>query len=343
MVDRITFMGIHGSPYTRKMMALLRYRHLPYRFIGPDTAKAEGRPEPRIPFFPTFYLPDEDRVDRAVTDSTPIIRLLDTLHQDRSVLPTDPALALINDVLEDYGDEWLTKAMFHYRWVREADIDRGGTIIPMWMNLTQPDQVLAAAGRSFAERQIGRLGYVGSNEITGPVIEESYRRLILALNAHLRDWPFLLGTRPASADFAIYGQLTQLAQFDPTPMALTLEIAPRVFAWVDRIDDLTGLDPAEDGWGAPETLPETLIAILREAGRTYAPVMVANAMAVLSGSDSVEAMVDGQTWTQRPFSYQAKCLGKLRDTHAALSTTDRTRFDAAISATGCEALFQPTG
>ena len=31
---------------------------------------------------------------------------------------------------------------------------------------------------------------------------------------------FVLGTRPSAADFGIYAQLTQLAKFDPTPMAI---------------------------------------------------------------------------------------------------------------------------
>ena len=63
--------------------------------------------------------------------------------------------------------------------------------------------------------------------VTGPVIEASYRRFLAAFEAHLTPQPFLLGQRPGACDFAVYGQLTQLAEFDPTPMALTLEIAPR--------------------------------------------------------------------------------------------------------------------
>ena len=69
----------------------------------------------------------------------------------------------------------------------------------------------------FAERQVGRLGVVGSNEVTAPVIEDSYRRLLRLLDAHLTDSRFVLGGRPAASDFGLFGQLTQLAGFDPTP------------------------------------------------------------------------------------------------------------------------------
>ena len=29
----VAFKGAPGSPYTRKMMALMRYRHIPYRYL----------------------------------------------------------------------------------------------------------------------------------------------------------------------------------------------------------------------------------------------------------------------------------------------------------------------
>ena len=74
---------------------------------------------------PTYYLPDENGETQAVTDSTPILRRFETEFDGRSVIPSDPALAFLNWLMEDYGDEWLTKSMFHYRWHYEADIKKG--------------------------------------------------------------------------------------------------------------------------------------------------------------------------------------------------------------------------
>jgi hypothetical protein len=51
-----------------------------------------------------------------------------------------------------------------------------------------------------------------------------------------------MGSRPGSSDFAVYGQLTQLAQFDPTPMAQAVRYAPRVCAQVDRALAGTGCE-----------------------------------------------------------------------------------------------------
>ena len=91
------------------MLALLRYRRIPYHMIWGDvTAELVKRdiPVPQLPFLPTFLYQDEagSRVPRS--DSTPIIRELEQAFTGRSVLPEDPALAFIDYLLEDFADEW---------------------------------------------------------------------------------------------------------------------------------------------------------------------------------------------------------------------------------------------
>lgn len=339
MTAPIALSGAPGSPYTRKMLAVLRYRRIPYRFLPPSGPALAGLPQPKVALLPTFYLPDDAGDLQAVTDSTPIIRRLEREHEGRSVIPPDPALAFLDELIEDYADEWLTKAMFHYRWAYAPDIAKAAAILPCWRGFTVSDAELAARGKMVAERQIGRLRYVGSNPTTGPVIEASYRRFLKAFEDHLTHLPYLLGARPAACDFAVFGQLTQLAEFDPTPMALTLQAAPRVTAWVGMMEDQSGLEPQDDGWISPTAPPSTLTALLKEIGRVYPPVMVANARAVMMGAQEVEATVDGRAWTQQPFPYQAKCLGWLRDSHSALPAAARAGVDALLEPAGLAALF----
>lgn len=334
----IALKGVPGSPYTRKMLALLRYRRLPYRLIL-ASHDAPGLPAAKVNLLPTFYFPGPDGQLQAVTDSSPILRRLDAEHPDRRVRPDDPALAFLDSLLEDYADEWLTKAMFHYRWAYADDIKRASDILPAWTRGRASDAALAEAGKTIAGRQIPRLRYVGSNAVTGPVIEASYKRFLGAFETHLREHPFLLGGRPGGGDFGVFGQLTQLAMFDPTPMAITARDAPRVFAWVGAVEDLSGLEPAASDWFAADALPASLGAILKEVGRVYAPLLIANARAVRAGIAQVEAEIDGQRWVQQPFPYQAKCLGWLREEYAALSAAQRAGVDAALAGTGCEALI----
>jgi glutathione S-transferase len=339
MKTPIPLSGAPGSPYTRKMLAVLRYRRIPYRFLPPSGPALKGLPQPKVSLLPTFYLPDETGELHAVTDSTPIIRRLEREHEGRSLIPADPALAFLDELIEDYADEWLTKAMFHYRWSYEADIAKAAALLPCWRGFCIPDDELAARGRMVAERQIGRLRYVGSNPGTGPVIEASYRRFLELFEAHLRDRPYLMGERPGASDFAAFGQLTQLAEFDPTPATLTLQVAPRVAAWVGLMEDQSGLEPGAQDWLDLAASPATLKPLLAEIGRTYVPLMLANARAVTAGAEEVQAVVDGQAWRQQPFPYQAKCLKWLRESHAALNGEARARVDGLLAGTGCEALF----
>lgn len=255
-------------------------------------------------------------------------------------MPADPAIEFIDYLLEDYADEWLTKAMFHYRWHYKADIDRAAAILPRWRGITMPEEALVKMGEFFAQRQISRLYVVGSNDTTAPVIEASYLRYLDAMNAHLERRPFLMGGRPGGSDFGAFGQLTQLTHFDPTPMEETLKRSPRVFAWVDLVEDMSGLEPTEDDWMKRDAIPDTIRGLLKEVGHVYVPALLANAKALMAGAEKVETEIDGKPWVQQPFPYQGKCLQWLREKHAALGAADRKAVDDVLAGTGCEALFR---
>ena len=330
--------GVHGSPYTRKMLALLRYRHIPYRYTHSSVGIA-GLPEARPRLLPTFYLPDATGALQPVTDSTPLIRRFEVEHSGRAAVPPDPALAFIDALLEDFADEWLTKAMFHYRWAYSADEHQAMRVLACWRGAPQDDTALADTAALVSGRQVPRLRYVGSNATTAPVIEAGYRRVLLALEGHFRQHPFLMGERPGASDFGVYGQLTQLVQFDPTPMAVASATAPRVMAWTGRMEDLSGLEVGDGGWLDAAHLPASLLALLAEVGRLYAPLLLANARALAAGQPELQTTVDGQPWVQQAFPYQGKCLTWLRRDHAALPPAARTCVDAALAGTGCETLF----
>jgi len=337
--EPICILGAPGSPYSRKLRAVLRYRRIPHRWVVRGSQEARGLPAPRVDLLPQLFLDAEDGSLEARVDSTPLIRELEARIPGRSATPPDPAMAFLDALLEDYADEWLTKAMFHYRWAYPADVAKAAAILPRWFRPDQPEDQARAAGEMFAKRQVDRLWVVGSNEVTGPVIEESFERLLQLLDAHLTRARFLMGARPGAADFAVFGQLTQLVGFDPTPAAVALALAPRVVAWVDLVEDLSGLEPAEDGWTARDAIPDTLRALFEEVGRVYVPFLLANAAALASGAERVECTLAGRAWVQRPFPYQGKCLTWLREARDALSVDDRAVVDSVVKGTGCEDLF----
>lgn len=338
----IEVIGSTASPYTRKLIALLRYRRIPHIVHWQDVAtvlRARGLALPKVVLLPTVLLPVDDTDVDICTDSTPILRRLDEHFAKRRVRPVDPALALMDSLLEDFADEWGTKLMFHHRWHFSADAAYNATLLPLTMDPQMTRETQRDTGQAFSERQIGRLGYVGSNEVTGPIIEAAYVRLLECLDAHLAAQRFLLGRRPGACDFAIYGQLSQLTQFDPTPRRIAHETAPRLSAWTMLTDDLSGWEIERPAWVPLEQHPETLKPLLAEIGKVYAPLLVANARAVAAGERQFSATVDGMPWTQQTFPYQAKCLTWLREEYQALSREDRERFNSSIAGSGCEVLF----
>jgi glutathione S-transferase len=334
----LRIVGAPGSPYSRKLRAVLRYRRIPYAWVTNGSPESRTLPRPRVELLPQLILRGRDGSLEARTDSTPLIRELEASQPGRAVVPPDPALAFIDALIEDYADEWLTKAMFHYRWAFAPDVAHAAAILPRWFRTNAPEGEAVAAGKAFSERQVGRLGVVGSNATTAPVIEESYRRLLRLLDARLAASRFVLGARPGASDFGLYGQLAQLAGFDPTARAIAVEIAPRVVAWTDLVEDLSGLEPRDEDWLGRDALAAAVRPLLEEIGRTYAPFLVANAAALEHGTESVACTIDGRPWTQRPFPYQRKCLEALRAAHAALAAADRAAVDALLAGTGCEPL-----
>ena len=336
----LKIVGGPGSPYSRKLRAVLRYRRIPHRWIVRNSRDDRDIPKAPVALMPVLVLPGEAGAPpTAAIDSTPLIRRLEEIYPERSVIPSDPALAFIDALIEDYADEWVTKAMFHYRWAFDADVSKAAALLPRWHRVDVPDERVAALSEMISERQIERLWVVGSNRTTASVIEESYRRLLHALDAQLRVQPFVMGARPGTADFGLFGQLSQLSLFDPTSQALALEETPRVVAWCNGVEDLSGLDATDADWTPRDAVPETLRALLAEVGRVYAPFLLANVAALERGDAQVECEIDGRKWVQNPFPYQAKCLRWLREQYALLGSDDRNAVDALLAGTGCEALF----
>ncbi|MGI9324330.1 MAG: glutathione S-transferase N-terminal domain-containing protein [Pseudomonadales bacterium] len=328
--------GVPGSPYTRKMLAYMRFRHIAYELLIGDQSAALGLPEAKVSLLPTFYLPNANGELEAVVDSTPLIRRFEGEFSGRAAIPDNPVLNFLNYLIEDYADEWLTKAMFHYRWYYDADIDMAGTVLPHWSNIQATADQLKQLKRYVAERQISRLYVVGSNDTTAPVIEASYQRFLRIMDTLIEKQKFVLGARPSSADFGIYAQLTQLAKFDPTPAAECLGTAPRVYAWTDLVDDLSGQPATEDGWMSVKDVPAMLGGLLDEIGRTYAPALLANAEALQAGHKQMETSIDGQPWEQPAFPYQAKCLQWINAEYQQLDAAAKSQVDEILAGTGCD-------
>ena len=344
MTERIKVFGAPASPYTQKMISIMRYRHIAYEFYIGDVSgrlsRIEGIEPPKPVLLPTLLLKDSQGNLKATTDTTPIIKRFENEYPDRKLLPEDPALSFINYLLEDFGDEWVTKYMFHYRWYFEEDANNASTILPLSDLATNMDDgTLKEVKKMIHDRQHGRLWVVGSNDTTAKLIDSSYRRFVKLMDDHLSVSRFLFGEKPSSADFAIYGQLTQLIGFDPTSRRIASENSLRLVSWVDVMADLSGHDVNSSNWTSLEDSPPSLKEIMKEFGQMYVPALLANAKAIMEGDETWETEIDGSTWKQKAFPYQAKCLKWIKEEFNTLSKNDKTRIKTFLEGTGCEAIL----
>ena len=158
--------GAFSSPYSLKMRAVLRYRRIPHRWVLRNS-RWDDLPAPPVPVIPVLAWPDGAGGYRDVmVDSSPQITRLEDEHHGRSVVPADPAVAFLDFLLEDFADEWVTKAMYHFRWAYDRDIEKAGLLLPLDQNLQLPDDAHAAA-HDFVIERAGRppgLGRLDANQ-----------------------------------------------------------------------------------------------------------------------------------------------------------------------------------
>jgi glutathione S-transferase len=323
-----TLYGALASPYSMKMRAVLRARRITHIWSHGRVAQETASSKVRAPVIPVLEYPD----GTFANDTTPLIYDLEERHTDRSIIPADPGMAFLAHLLEDFADEWLTKAMFGYRWLEEVDQLQ----MSQWLAFdafkgggAEMTQTFAAG---FRERQVGRMALVGCTRENFALIEASTKRVLSALEAHVVNEHFLFGTRPSIAEFGIYGQLSQLG-VDPTAQDMMRAEFPSTFRWLLHIDDASGIEGDWDAAGAPAR--PVVQAILAEVGRVYVPFLLANATAAKAGEKTFRFEVDGLPYEQGTFRYQLKCLADLRARYAALPDNVRAQIDPVLGATGC--------
>ena len=312
--------GALGSPYSQKIRALLRYRRLPFVWIDEAAQRQAALASVKAPVIPVLEYPD----GTFANDSTPLFYDLEARHAERGVVPPDAAQAFVAHLLEDFADEWLTKAMFGYRWLEQVDQVQ----MSRWLAFDAAKGGGLEQSQKFAEmfraRQVGRMALVGCTAENFPLIEASTRAVLAALEAHVVNRFCLFGTRPSLAEFSMFGQLSQLGT-DPTPQAMMRADYPYSYRWLAHIDDMSGLEGEWEPGFAP-----VVAELVRIAAAVYAPFLAANAAAAEAGAETFRMEAMGHPYEQGVFKYQLKCLADLRSRHAALDADARAAVDPLL-------------
>ena len=327
MPDPYVIFGAEISPYSVKVRSCMRYKRVEHawRRRSEDPEKLYEK-HAKLPLIPLVVTPD----GAGLQDSTPILEALEAAHPEPSIHPDDPALTFISALLEEFGDEWGNKWMFHYRWWREADqISASERIAGALLAVGADEEQLSRAAASVRERMTRRLWFVGSSEQTCAAIEAGFGQVIGLLEAHLSERSYLFGSRPSFGDFGLWGQIYN-AWTDPTPHGIIGDRHPHLVGWIERM-----LDPRAGGeWEPWDALEPTLLPLLKsQVGERFLPWSDANARALAAGREELEIDLPDGRWTQKVQKYHAKSLATLRARYAAVA--DRSNLDEILERAGC--------
>ena len=324
--------GSEESPYSVKVRAYYRYKGIAHDWTGRGEAQELFAKHARLPLVPLVVMAE----DRAMQDSTPIIEAVEAAHPQPTIHPPDAALRFLSALLEEFADEWGNKWMFHMRWAREVDqveVSERFARAGLPRNGPVDEAKVQELARNIRERMVPRVWFVGANDVTAPQIEQSLADTLALLDAHLAARPYLLGGRPALADFGLWGQIYECSR-DPTAGAVVAK-APSVVAWIERMADAETLGDFEE-WPA---LAPTLLPLLRDqVGGLFLPWSVANAAAIAAGEDEFDVTLKGQRWTQKPQKYHARSLAALKAKYAACAGD--SALDAVLADSGCKEYLQ---
>src|ERR1700675_2209513 len=231
MAEVYRIIGAEMSPYSVKVRAYFRYKAIPHQWVLRNAAsQAEFEKYAKMPIIPLVVTPE----GTGIQDSTPIIDQVEKLYPQPSIHPDDPVARFISALIEEFGDEWGNKWMFHYRWARDVDqISSAGRIARMRGPKASEQECAAFAGQVRA-RMVDRVWFVGSNELTAPQIRAGFLDMLGLLDSHLANRPYVFGGRPALGDFGLWGQIYEMWT-DPTAGALIGGRAPRGLRWGPRM------------------------------------------------------------------------------------------------------------
>jgi glutathione S-transferase len=179
---------------------------------------------------PTGKLPVLAIDGELVCDSTAIFRRLDRLAPEPPLEPAAPAARALNHVLEDWADECLYRYVVYYRWAVDENVGR--TTAALFASASAP---LRAVGPIVAKRQLRAKVKSFGLPASRAEVDDDFDRHLGAIDALVKQGPFVTGEAVAGADLAVAAQL-QALRAGLTPDAQRLvDRREALRAWLGRV------------------------------------------------------------------------------------------------------------
>lgn len=322
-VDQYLVYGLTRSYFTRKVTGYLDYTDRPWRLergINNHPAATAAGWNGGIPVV-------TNPAGEFLWDSTTIIEHLElSTPGDASVLPADPALRFLAYLLDDFSDEWFYRPAVGSRWSYPANTDAASWQVTEELSsgIPVPAQFLR---EQVIETMQGSLGKLGVNEDNIDAwMSDVLVPWMQVLDTHFASTDYLLGDRPSIADFALFGANAAHFVADPYCRELADEHGSGMVAHTYRL-----LHPHQQTFGPwldADSIPDSLVAVLAEAGRHYLPWV---SRATVDGSAIVE-FADGVTAdiTSTPFLETARGVMLARYVEARTPALDAVLERAGI-------------
>ena len=275
-----TLWGSAHSLYTGKARSYLIKKGLPFRERYPSDPEFASRILPAVGHFVVPVLETDN--GEIIQDSGDIIDFLEQRHAEPLLEPQSPVQQWVSLIFDAFGSEYLLPLAMHYRWSYR---DEQETFLRAEFGRAMVAGTNRSARRESAARTMeffaGFLPNLGVFSEVVAAMEDSYLALIDALDNHFQHHPYLLGGRPCRGDFGMMAPLFAHLGRDPVPAMLMKTKAPNLFRWTERMNSgpiSDGEYPGygEDYWGQ-DTVPETLIAVLKIAFADWTPGLKADA------------------------------------------------------------------
>lgn len=259
-----------------------------------------------------------------IGDTTPILHMLDERYPARRMFPEN-ATGVLNQIVEEYFDEWVARTMVHYRWHFEA------SALFASEKMAEGNAEIAARMRDWGPRACRATGT--ESEVQQRAAEAEYLRILEAMESQLGQTQYLMGDRPTAVDCVMLGGLRAHTNMDPDPRRVTAAF-PRVVAFAegDRDD--------WDGAGDLPCFPQTTAFgefVLDEIKQTYTPYVLANAAAQSAGARACHADIYGESVSFLSRRYPEQSRQMIRERIDGLPRAEHARCIDWISERSLEA------
>ncbi|MEO1027989.1 MAG: glutathione S-transferase N-terminal domain-containing protein [Pseudomonadota bacterium] len=319
-IGKMCVYGCNISYYTGKFETYLRYRSVPY-----DSAPTVGNYKKLKEGAGVVQMPVVQNADGSwMTDTTPMIRWMESQQEAPSIYPSDPAMNVLALLIEDYADEWLWRSAMHYRWSYRPDRQYAAeSLYNSLMRGTMPFPRFIALNMLKRRQFFGYVRGDGVNKTTRFHADRTYLTALDRLQVIFENRPFILGNAPTIADFGIMAPMYRHFGQDPTPVEIMRNRAPAVYEWVARMWNTKAAGTHPELISEPDKL---LADFLEEISETHLAQLRQNAVAYDSGQKRYDQVIQDCHYTQLPVSrYRVWCLEELQREFSALDDADQTR------------------